>query len=134
MKIFNQSWYSLILIFGIFIILTATLMAAALSGPASPTVNSIPTYSNNKQLTNTGLIIDANSNIYNINGLTGQVMNLVTVRTTNFYIGSNSLASWPIAPEHYGDAYFGNSNGVIFLLTSTNISSLAWTKTNWIAP
>jgi hypothetical protein len=113
---------------------TLAVFAGALSGPNNPTANSVPTYSNNKQLTNTGIIIDSSSNISGINGLTGQVMNLATTRTTNFYIGSNSLASWPTTPEVIGDAYFGNSNGVIYLLTSTNISSLTWTKTNLIAP
>jgi len=48
-----------------------------------------------------------------------------------FQISSNALSTWPTAPQTSGACYFGNSNGVIYLLTSVGNT---WTATNKIAP
>lgn len=62
-----------------------------------------------------------------------------TAVATNFYFYTNATSAWPAAPPAYGAAYVGNSNGVLYILTSfhnadggypTNI----WTKTNLWAP
>lgn len=62
-----------------------------------------------------------------------------TAVATNFYFYTNATSAWPTAPPAYGAAYVGNSNGVLYILTSfhnadggypTNI----WTKTNLWAP
>jgi hypothetical protein len=49
-----------------------------------------------------------------------------------FAISSNALTAWPSAPATAGAAYFGNSNGVVYLLTSGLGTS--WTSTNKLAP
>lgn len=56
------------------------------------------------------------------------------VRSTNgFSIYSNSPSAWPTSATAPGAAFLGNSNGVIYLLTST-ITNTAWAATNKIAP
>lgn len=52
---------------------------------------------------------------------------------SGYYFASNSVASWPAMPHFPGESYFGNSNGVVYLLTSTP-GSLGWSATNKIAP
>ena len=58
-----------------------------------------------------------------------------TVRpaTNGFFLATNALSAWPTAPRTRGEAYFGNSNGVVYLLTSTP-AALTWAATNKIAP
>jgi hypothetical protein len=48
------------------------------------------------------------------------------------WIPSNTPSLWPRRPRYAGDAYSVNSNGTIYMLTST--ASTAWAATNKIAP
>jgi hypothetical protein len=63
--------------------------------------------------------------------------NLVASNFVTFHNGyfqpTNPPAGWPTAPRYYGEAFWGNSNGTIYLLTSKT-DALAWTSTNKIAP
>lgn len=72
-----------------------------------------------------------------IKGITGTLYmsnNIIvpgTITATNgYYMPSNTTAIWPSAPVHAGDAYWGNSNGTIYLLQS--IGSASWASTNKI--
>ena len=69
-----KKYHSLIL-FLVFISVVS-IIAATLSGPSNPTANSIAVFSNNKQLTNSGVTIDVNNNLSGVFALT----------VTNFYI------------------------------------------------
>lgn len=48
------------------------------------------------------------------------------------YFPTNPISVWPAAPSKPGDMYLGNSNGVIYMLTSKP-GSTSWTKTNLLA-
>ena len=48
------------------------------------------------------------------------------------FLKSNAVSTWPTAPRSPGDSFEGNSNGVIYKLTSGVGST--WTGTNKIAP
>jgi len=50
-----------------------------------------------------------------------------------FLISTNPLSTWPTAPRHGGQCFIGNSNGVIYLLTSLP-NGTTWAKTNKLAP
>jgi hypothetical protein len=52
--------------------------------------------------------------------------------TNGYFLPTNSPASWPANAGVAGTAFYGNSNGWIYLLTSA-VGSTAWTKTNLIA-
>lgn len=52
--------------------------------------------------------------------------------TNGFFVLSNAVASWPTAPEVAGQCFLGNSNGVLFLLTSG--VGATWTATNKLGP
>jgi hypothetical protein len=52
--------------------------------------------------------------------------------TNGYFLPTNSLAAWPTAPATPGAAYFGNSNGVVYLLTSGLGNT--WTSTNKLGP
>jgi hypothetical protein len=49
-----------------------------------------------------------------------------------YFLPSATPASWPTAPRTMGEAYFGQSNGVVYVLTSIPGSG-QWDKTNLIA-
>lgn len=48
-----------------------------------------------------------------------------------YFVKSNALSSWPTAPRTAGEAYIGNSNGVLYALSSGMGS--AWGRTNVIS-
>ena len=50
-----------------------------------------------------------------------------------YFIPTNGPAGWPAIPRYHGEAFWGNSNGVIYILTSVP-GSLTWAATNKIAP
>lgn len=52
--------------------------------------------------------------------------------TNGYWIPTNAISAWPTQALSPGFAWLGNSNGVVYLLTS-DPSSTAWTKTNLIA-
>jgi hypothetical protein len=52
--------------------------------------------------------------------------------TANGFLISTNVLNWPAAPAACGQAFYGNSNGFIYLLTSSP-ANLVWTKTNLIA-
>ena len=54
------------------------------------------------------------------------------VNAASIFLKSNALSFWPTAPRKTGDSFLGNSNGVVYLLTSGVGST--WTSTNKIAP
>lgn len=56
----------------------------------------------------------------------------IQFRVNAMYMPSNAISQWPPAPKSPGDAYWGNSNGVIYLLTSD--VGMTWVATNKIAP
>ena len=65
--------------------------------------------------------------------VTNGSMNLSNVvSTAGYYVNSNSPAAWPASAAHQGQIYFGNSNGVLYVLTTG--ASTAWGATNKIAP
>lgn len=51
----------------------------------------------------------------------------------NSYFPATAVSAWPTAPRTPGEAFIGNSNGVIYILTSTP-DSLIWSATNRLAP
>lgn len=51
----------------------------------------------------------------------------------NSFIPATALSAWPAAPRTPGEAFIGNSNGVIYILTSSP-GSLTWSATNKLAP
>lgn len=53
--------------------------------------------------------------------------------TNGYYLPTNAISAWPTTPRWHGEAYFGNSNGVVYLLTSVP-GALTWAATNKIAP
>ena len=53
--------------------------------------------------------------------------------TNGYFLPTNAISAWPTTPRWHGEAYFGNSNGVVYLLTSVP-GSLTWAATNKIAP
>lgn len=53
--------------------------------------------------------------------------------TNGYYIPTNALSAWPTSARTRGEAYMGNSNGWVYLLTSDGTAGTAWTKTNLIA-
>jgi len=57
--------------------------------------------------------------------------NKTAVFTNSFFIKSNAISAWPTGPRTAGDAYFGNSNGTIYVLCSGTGNT--WTKTNLVA-
>ena len=59
----------------------------------------------------------------------GKAMNY---NAAGIFIKSNAVSTWPTAPRTRGDSYVGNSNGVVFMLTSG--LGITWTATNKIAP
>jgi hypothetical protein len=73
--------------------------------------------------------------IRNAGGLTndGPVYAQSLTGTNGYWMPTNALSAWPTAPRTYGEAYWANSNGVIYLLTSLP-NSLTWSATNKIAP
>jgi hypothetical protein len=96
----------------------------------------IPAVSNqDAQIWNTG------TNLYEVrtNGTkqilrTGDTFSGGTVTADNgYFLPTNSLASWPTAARNPGEAYWGNSNGVVYLLTSPP-DSTTWGATNKLAP
>ena len=48
-----------------------------------------------------------------------------------YFVQSNALSAWPTAPRTAGEAYIGNSNGVLYALSSGMGS--AWGRTNVIS-
>jgi hypothetical protein len=61
-------------------------------------------------------------------------LNSGTATATNgLFLPTNSLASWPAAARTRGEAFWGNSNGWIYLITSDGTAGTAWTKTNLMA-
>ena len=48
-------------------------------------------------------------------------------------ISTNPLSTWPTAPSHGGQCFIGNSNGVIYLLTSLP-GGTTWAATNKLGP
>ena len=75
----------------ILIVSTISLFAAVLSGPSSVTSNAVPRFNNNKQLLNSGVIIDDSDNISGINdldlagALTANSLTSDTFISTNVY-------------------------------------------------
>lgn len=55
------------------------------------------------------------------------------VSTNGYFFPTNALSSWPTAPRTRGEAYIGNSNGVVYILTS-GPGALSWSATNKLAP
>lgn len=53
--------------------------------------------------------------------------------TNGYFMPSNPVSAWPATPRTRGESFWGNSNGVIYLLTSTP-AALIWAATNKIAP
>jgi hypothetical protein len=53
--------------------------------------------------------------------------------TNGYFMPTNALSSWPTAARSRGEAFWGNSNGWVYLLTSDGTAGTAWTKTNLIA-
>lgn len=53
-----------------------------------------------------------------------------TTSTNGYWTSSNTPASWPTTPRRAADAFWGNSNGTIYLLQS--IASATWASTNKI--
>ena len=51
----------------------------------------------------------------------------------NAYFPSNPIASWPKTPRTPGEAFIGNSNGVLYILTSAP-GLPQWVATNKLAP
>ncbi len=65
--------------------------------------------------------------------LVGEVFGAGPLAMTNgYYFPSNALSAWPAAPRSEGEAFIGNSNGVVYLLTSG--TGLSWTSTNKLGP
>lgn len=57
-----------------------------------------------------------------------------TVTSTNgYYLPTNALSAWPAGARTHGEAFIGNSNGVIYILVSTP-GSTNWASTNKLAP
>jgi len=50
--------------------------------------------------------------------------------TNGFYVLSNALSAWPASPAVRGQAFIGNSNGVLYALTSLPTGTLQWSETN----
>lgn len=61
-----------------------------------------------------------------------EVSNTVSA-TFGYYMPTNALTSWPASPRTHGESFWGNSNGVIYVLTSVP-GALTWAATNKIAP
>jgi hypothetical protein len=53
--------------------------------------------------------------------------------TNGYLLPTNSLSTWPTAAASPGQAYIGNSNGTIYILTSLPTGT-AWVATNKLAP
>jgi hypothetical protein len=60
--------------------------------------------------------------------------NLVGVLSgTGATLVTNTVAQWPATPDAGGAAYFANSNGTVYLLTSLPFTK-TWAATNKLAP
>lgn len=74
----------------------------------------------------------------NMTFASGSISFSAQLRQTNgFVLASNTLATWPATPPSPGSVYWANSNGVLYVLYSTNGSgggSASWTKTNYFGP
>lgn len=53
--------------------------------------------------------------------------------TNGYFLPTNAISAWPTVARVAGEAFFGNSNGTVYLLTSVP-GSTAWAATNKIAP
>jgi len=53
--------------------------------------------------------------------------------TNGYFLPTNAITAWPTVPRWHGEAFIGNSNGVVYLLTSVP-GSLTWAATNKLAP
>jgi hypothetical protein len=54
--------------------------------------------------------------------------------TNGFTIHTNNPVNWPTAPTVPGNAYLGNSNGVIYLLSASPSNLSVWGATNKLGP
>jgi hypothetical protein len=81
----------------------------------------------------TGTNNTANKLQFNVDSM-GRVVASNHITSVNGYFSpTNNPLTWPTAPRTHGEAFWGNSNGVIYLLTSVP-GSLAWAATNKVAP
>jgi hypothetical protein len=55
-----------------------------------------------------------------------------SVQAEGYHGASNALTAWPANPVSPGGYWIGNSNGVVYILTSGLGST--WTSTNKLAP